>query len=221
MIQNGHLDVLKYLLNEGADIHAVTSISHNLLNIKNSANALHVAAYHGRAECVLELLNHGLNPYVLTQEDELPIDLAIMKGQYDAVEAMLDYGMDMDFLNSHEFPPAFLAVLKDQVEILRLLVRYGADVNARSMFSTAPIFRVQSAEAVEALVEFGVDVNSRDKRGTYPLSRAARRGYTEAVEALIVHGATMPVDDGIALLPTLSPSLKRILPRAWGGAQSM
>jgi uncharacterized protein len=106
----GHLDIVKFLINSGADvnlpaknaykvapIHSAVAIQnldlvHILLNAGADVNVkqmtdvtpLHSAAYHGNKELVRLLIRHGADASAITTDGKTPTDYAREKG-FDGV----------------------------------------------------------------------------------------------------------------------------------------
>ncbi|MFC7099801.1 ankyrin repeat domain-containing protein [Nonomuraea rubra] len=127
------------------------------------AGALYQAAVQGHAGIVRMLLEAGADPDRETGDESegLPLCAAACWGHLGAVNALLDAGADPD---RREDPGAMTALhwaaANDRLAVARALLARGA----------------------------GPDL--RDSAGNTPLSRAAERGATAMVRALLDHGAT-------------------------------
>lgn len=127
------------------------------------AGALYQAAVQGHAGIVRMLLEAGADPDRETGDETegLPLCAAACWGHLGAVNALLDAGADPD---RREEPGAMTAL-------------HWAAANDRQAVARALLAR-------------GADPDLRDSAGNTPLSRAAERGATAMVRALLDHGAT-------------------------------
>lgn len=117
----GKLDAAKLLLNKGADaklrstnamnnmaIHAASAAGHTpivklLIDVGTPANAqqaggwtaIHAAAQNGYLEMAKMLIENRANPSVRADNQQRPIDLALLKGRQDMVELLESYGASL------------------------------------------------------------------------------------------------------------------------------
>lgn len=93
---------------------------------------------------------------------------------------------------------------------LELLVDSGADVNAKDVDGISPLHvlanettmsETDAAAATAALVALGAAVDAASNDGLVPIHRAARRGRTPVLTALIRGGASTAARSGIGWTP--------------------
>ena len=75
----GHLELVRYLLGEGADVNAVT---------KYGDTPLHAGVQTDSVDLVAILLEHGANPQIGNDEDETALDFARKLGKEEIVKIM-------------------------------------------------------------------------------------------------------------------------------------
>lgn len=127
---------------------------------------------------------------------------------YDDVERVrssIKAGANLNHNSKYYATPLMMAVLRGQYEIVKELLKAGAKVNYRlnsgitegetALMSAADI---GDAEMIRLLLDAGADINAHNDDSKYsnadtPLIMAAIRGYSKAVQTLIVKGAK--VDD--------------------------
>lgn len=86
----GQLHICELLVNNGANIHAVTKPGEVV--DQYSSNALHWAAYRGNTACCLYLIEQGIDRNATNSLGDSALDLAIQEGQYSCAEALRAVG---------------------------------------------------------------------------------------------------------------------------------
>lgn len=124
---NGNLNLVKTLIQAGADVNAQND---------NGGNALLFALNANNVEITFELLKYNVNPNsemrVSDYVEITALGLAIKSGKTRFVEALLQKGADPNE-GTHDTYPLILAVRFEQSYNTRILLKAGANVNAQSM----------------------------------------------------------------------------------------
>lgn len=195
----GHEAVVDLLLDNGADINAMTDLwmreGANWLRAESVASygrelkvgssiwprqltALHRAAYLGHASVVALLLRRGANVHARAWASCTPLHAAAVGGSAKVMHLLLEYGGNKDVnygLDGVLTTPLHYAAEHGNTEAARVLLQHGADTGKRQRFSlSTPLFFAAEKDAVPALVELllehGADVKStRDAHYRYPL----------------------------------------------------
>jgi ankyrin repeat protein len=110
--KKGHLEVVKYLLANGANVNA------------NSDDALRSASNRGHLEVVRYLVEHGANVNAL---DDDPLAEASDNGHLEVVKYLVENGANVNALNDMAL---FFASEEGHLEVVKYLVENGANVNA-------------------------------------------------------------------------------------------
>lgn len=123
---------------------------------------------------------------------------ATIQGKYDAAVVLIEHGADVNgsepnygVMPLHEavwWPKDDTAFAQNKKKIAEFLIDHGADVNAKGKSGTTPLHYASTKEMVALLINHGANVNA-DAYGNTPIFDAISRNYSEAVEALIAHGA--------------------------------
>ena len=125
---NGPAEIVKHLLDKGADVEARVGSTH--------ATPLHMAALRGRADVIALLLSRGC--YVQPRAGDslygaTPLYLAAQNGNLEAVRLLLEAGADVNcFLRRMNVTPLFIASERGHTEVVRLLLRHGASPRVRN-----------------------------------------------------------------------------------------
>ncbi|MGC1181946.1 ankyrin repeat domain-containing protein [Legionella sp.] len=180
---NGHLEVVKILLKQGADVHAVT---------KKGFTPLYSAAHQGHLKVVKTLLEQGANVNAMSNEDVTPLCIAARNGHLEVVKILLEQGADVNVVTKKGFTPLHFAAENGHLKVVKELLEQGADVNAVTKKGFTPLhFAAENdhLEVVKELLEQGADVNAASNEDVTPLFIAAQNGYLEVVEILLEKGA--------------------------------
>jgi len=149
--QDGRLDVMKVLLEHGADPD--TTNSHSTL--------LHDASYYGSVKGAQLMLDHGANIHAQNEEGRTPLHLTLDK-LYDApdildmfldtMRCLLEHGADVDALDDDHATPLHLASLYGSVKGAQLLLEHGANVHLGDKKGRTP-FHVASERGHEKITQ--------------------------------------------------------------------
>jgi ankyrin repeat protein len=180
---SGALDIVKYLVKNGADKNDPSELKHT---------PLFSAALKGHLEIVEYLIQAKAD---LNQPDEnglTPIHSAANKGHVEVVQALIKAGAKLDTQDKDGEAPLHIAAYAGHVEVVQALIKAGAKLDARDEEGRTPLHIAVLAgevKVVEALIQAKADLNQPDKEGTTSLEYAASTGLVEVVQALIKAGA--------------------------------
>jgi len=116
--QNGHLEVVKYLINN-------TDIDIECYNQANNT-PLHVAAWNDRKHVVKYLINQGVNLNPKSYNGSVPMHMAAVTGYSEIVSLLLNAGAHVNAIADNGRLPIHSAARKGQLSIVQRLVEHGA-----------------------------------------------------------------------------------------------
>jgi ankyrin repeat protein len=198
----GHLEIVKLLLDAGADIN----------QMDHGYTPLHYAANNGNIAIVRELLRRGALHLSTNQPGSTPIGFASRHGHLDIVKELVKAGASVDaeifkrailggnvtvvkYLLTLLQPPAesvYHAVSYKKPNVIRALAKAGADMNFRFPLHVA----INSADpmhhsCIAELCASGANVNLLNETNDSPLSDAIISGNSEAIKTLTKYRANV------------------------------
>ncbi|MEM9569793.1 MAG: ankyrin repeat domain-containing protein [Bacteroidota bacterium] len=194
--QQGHLDCLKFLRQQGADINARN---------ENGYTALHWSAKQDHANCVKYLVKQGADIHAKNLGKKTALLLGAEKGHLEIVKYLVEQGADINATDKYGDNALILSVQLGHQERVKFLVEKGADINIRDKNGdTALLFSAKKGhlDMVKCLVEQSADINARVDDGYTALLWSARMGHLGCLKFLLQQGADInaKVDDGYTAL---------------------
>ncbi|KAK2753351.1 hypothetical protein FQN55_003480 [Onygenales sp. PD_40] len=182
--ERGHYDVVKLLIEKGANIECVER--------ERNRTPLHMALSCNREDVVKLLIEKGANIEHVDISGYPPLAGAVGIGQEDVVKLLLEKGVDVEPQTSSGSSPLHLAAAFGEQTIARLLIAKGANPNIRAANGWTPLMdaaRVAEEEIAQLLLEHGAHVNVSDEDGETPILKAIRTEQESIVKLLLEHGA--------------------------------
>ena len=197
---NSILDFAQLLLEHSADTN---------IRARGGLTLLHAAAFFGRLEVTILLLDHGTNPNAESEQGDTPLHL-VSQGEYNSEEhgvgiarLLLERGVDVNARTKDLITPLHSAALFGRLEIAQLLLDKGADMNAEDKLGGMALHNVsrgkydsqeQGVGIARLLLERGVDVNAWQNYNWPSLHWAALTGKVEVARVLLDHGANAKLE---------------------------
>jgi ankyrin len=178
-VQEGHTDVVRALLDRGAD-------ANSRLYVEDGPAAM----------------ERDYNPLIYT-EGATPIHLACRKGHEGIVRLLLDRGASATNRVAETWTPLHFAAKygHGRANIVRLLVDKGAHVNYRLGKGATPLFlasQIGDEAVARALLDDGADMSTTDSsrgQALAPLQVAAKFGRHAVIRLLVSRGALTVTPD--------------------------
>jgi ankyrin repeat protein len=182
--QNGHLDIVKALIEAGDDV--------NYENPDGFTTPLHLAVKNNHLDIILVLLDSGADAKKADSEGATPLHYAVDYAQ-DLVRMLIDAGADVNQENNDKVTPLYLAA-KNNPSIIPVLLDAGADVNYEANEGFTPLdvaVEEGKLDLVKLLIAAGADVNHETNEGFTPLYVAVEKGQVDLVKILMAAGANV------------------------------
>jgi len=215
----GHLKIVEYLIEEGADVNAWNDAHQNpllsaayyghseivsLLLEKGAEyreqdvygrNVLHYPSREGHPKVVEILVKKGLD---ISQEDRggvTPLRFAIERGHTEIVDIFITLKA-LDVEGELGRKSLHFAAANGHNNIVDLLIAKGASIytkddEAGTLLHNAAIGGL--LELSQRMIEQGIKINDQDNRGKTPLHYAVREGHQEIVKRLIENEAELNI----------------------------
>ena len=201
--RNGHLEIVKLLIQHGANLTATNVYYDN--DWKHTPADL--AAQKGHFEVVDFLLqtewtNNGLPGYLRI----LPsLSIAACFGYLEILDLMLQNGYDVNIESQYNHEtPLHIAAQSEKFEIAKFLLQNNADANAKTGYDLTPLHQVAlngDFEIAELLLQNGAEVDAKSKDKETPLHTASDMAYPKVVEVLLKYGARKDLKDSSGKTP--------------------
>lgn len=192
-----HLDVVKLLVEKGADVNAEDN---------NKIVPLHSLATRNNAPAIAVLLDNGAE---VDHEDygrNTALHYAAMNDATDAVEILLVAGADIENIEDYGRTPLILCAReRGGPKTIKVLLDAGADVKAKDKFGATALHLASwrgKKEVVDLLLDAGAPISAKGRDPRYFFSEAASHGLSRLFDEVIKAGGdpTFKLSNGGTLL---------------------
>jgi hypothetical protein len=190
-VQRGKLDIVKQLLNRGADINLKEESG--IIPVSNGNTALHVAAFNNEKEIAKYLIEKGAKVNIRNKFASVtPLHWASMNGFDEMVNILIKSGADVS-IKTIQFgleneTPLHWASTFARFDVIKTLVKNGANVNAGNMIGQTPLHNsISSSEGKKGvdlhklLISLGADKKIKDEDGETALDYAKKYDFKDII----------------------------------------
>jgi len=185
-IANGHLDIVKSLIESGANVDSLD---------KSLMTPLHYAASKGCADIIRLLIEKGASINAVSGDSKTPLILACANNDLNAVELLINNGANPCVRDNFGYSPLMTAVFYANEKVADMLIKFEVKKGVNKFrlidFNDALIIACSKGleETIRALLANGADVNVKHNLGITPLICAARSAKPAVADILIKAGA--------------------------------
>jgi len=192
-----HLEVVKFLVETGADVNAEDN---------NKIVPLHSLATRNNAAAIAILLDNGADIDFKDYGGNTALHYAAMSDAADAVVILVKAGADLENIEDYGRTPLILCAReRGGPKTIKILLDADADVNAKDKFGATALHLASwrgKKEAVDLLLDAGALISSKGRDARYFFGEAASHGLSRLFDAVVKAGGdpTFNLSDGGTLL---------------------
>ena len=179
----GHLDVMRLLLEHGADPNVRDG---------SSNTPLHGVSQRGHVKIARVLLEYGAHPDVRGIGDLTPLRLALQGGHLKVARALLEHNANADTRDHFNRTPLHQASQEGDVDVAQVLLNHRADANSQDLSNWTPLHWASQwghVQVARVLLDHGAEVDAHALDSSTPLHLALQEGHLEMIRLLLDHGA--------------------------------
>ena len=204
--EEGHLEVLQYLVQQGADVRIPDGMART---------PLHWACYRGHQKCVTYLREMGAHINTTDCEQKTALYLACNLGHLDVVRYLTSEDANVHIKTKYQSTALQVAARNGHLQTVQHLVKCGAKINFENIFNASPLISActnghvhvaqylikkgaklhknilhdfyDKAQVTTLLIENGANLNTVNVQGETVLHRASEAGKVAVVRALLAH----------------------------------
>jgi ankyrin repeat protein len=192
-----HLDVVKFLVENGADVNAEDS---------NKIVPLHSLATRNNAAAIAVLLENGADVDFEDYGGNTALHYAAMSDATDAAEILLAAGANIEKIEDYGRTPLILCAReRGGPKTIKVLLEAGADIKAKDKFGATALHLASwrgKKEVVDILLDAGAPISAKGRDPRYYFSEAASHGLSRLFDAVVKVGGdpTFTLSNGGTLL---------------------
>ena len=167
---NPDIEVVKYLIEKGADANAKTDVGVTPPDL--------AAGHNPNMEILKYLVENGADANLKDGRDWTPLHYAALhNSNVEVLEYLIEKGVDVNTRYGRNWTPLLYAAGDNpNMEILEYLFEKGADVNTVNDKGTSPLHRAaernRNIDVLKYLLENGANLNAKDEEGRTPFDLA-------------------------------------------------
>ncbi|MHB9147046.1 MAG: ankyrin repeat domain-containing protein [Candidatus Amoebophilus sp.] len=183
--KNGDIELVKYLIGQGAEVNAKDN---------NGRTVLLIAAFNGRLATVKWLLENGAS---LEEKDKYGFTallLAAVNGHIDTLKWLLANGASLEEKSNNGNTVLLIAAFNGRLATVKWLLENGASLEEKDNNGfTALLIAARNGHlaTVKWLLENGSSLEEKNNNGYTTLLEAAYNGHLDTVKWLLENGASL------------------------------
>ena len=181
-IEDHHLALAEFLIENSIDIHAVDL---------NGRNALIYAVEHDLPDFANQLIERGIDIHAVNLHGMTALMWALIQERPNFAKLLIEKGINIHAVDLDGRNALMWAVIRGQKELVELLIEKGADINAiDSRGKNVLLLALENHRPALAklLIDEGIDIHVVDSGGRNALIWVIMRGYPALAELLIKKG---------------------------------
>ena len=202
----GQLEMVKYLINKGADVNSRNNIKDTPL--KRACSMMtekkeQAVVYYTIAKLLIEHgadvnAKCGISAWGGFDLNQTPLHSAAENGNFEMVKLLVEHGADVNAMNYEGATPLRTAIVwGHNKDIIKYLIFNGSDVNIKDKTEGNSIFleflmRWKDLEIAKMILEHGANINEPDNKGRTALHHVVSwKNNKETVKFLIANGTAL------------------------------
>lgn len=181
---NEHLDVVQYLLKQGANVELINN---------HDSQAIHYG--YKNVDILKELLKYGADINYQDYYGNTPLHLTISFHKINVAKYIINNtDANLNIKDKGNYAPILIAVSKGNVEIVRELIKKGALISIQNDSGHTPLHYASgdgSISIIKELLKAGSNIDAPDFSGHTPLMQAVYGCRLTAVKLLLEKGANI------------------------------
>ncbi|EAX99582.1 ankyrin repaeat protein, putative [Trichomonas vaginalis G3] len=141
----GHLDCVRFLLNEGCEIDKKTNIG---------STALMLASEGGHVNVINLLIERGAQVNIQTDTGSTAASYAAFNDRLEALKTLVEHGTNVNIPDQNGATPLFCAVFADSVPCAEYLIDNGANIMAVNSKGLVPKQYAKTLQMIEFFKKF-------------------------------------------------------------------
>ena len=194
---NGHLDVVQYLIDNGALVNVVSK--------EDNQSPLQFAALSGNHALVDFLLKNHSDLTIWTSGGLTAFHLASLGGHTNVLKILISYGgRGQELVNEKanvgvvgSLTPLHLSASKGHLDTVQFQVESGAEMEVKSVPRQNTPLHVSAENGHDSITEFlvkhGANIEACNASGETPIWKAVHKGHKKTLKMLIKAGANLSI----------------------------
>lgn len=171
----GNVDLVKKLLNEGANVNYRDNSNKFIKN----RTPIHIAVNEGHGEVVKLLLDNGADFTARTSPGGMqPLHDAAYEGFKDIAQLLIEKGADVNSRDRYGWTPLHTAVSRKHKDLVRLFIETGADLASKNSDGKTPFQVADNDEIIELLNNYKLLHPANSDESTMKLRQIETTNYS-------------------------------------------